>query len=231
MMETIFDWFGITQSSTNYDSFKIAFWSSLLSTLLISILVGLFLLWLENKVGNKLMQSQHAKETIVFRGKATTLLRLPPATAASIRAEEWLPSNHLELIKLIADSPIHIWKSEGKKDFHDLLQRCEGISNKYQDLLVASKTLNLILHNELAGNISCSINDAQPILGLVNEFKEYEEEFKKGPSHRMPFPVIEMYKKLTKDEANKKLIENYKQKRQELLMEIQNLEKVLIKAD
>ncbi|PHF65982.1 hypothetical protein [Priestia aryabhattai] len=227
MTETLFDWFGITQSSTNYDNFKIAFWSGLLSTLLISILVGLFLLWLENKVGKKLMQSQHAKETIVFKGKVTTLLRLPPATVASIRAEEWLPSNYLELIKLISDSPIHIWKSEGKKDFQGLLQRCEKISNKYEDLLVSSKTLNLILHDELAKNASYSIHNAEPILGLINNFKEYTEEFKKGLSHKMPLPVIQMYEKFTKTNSNKELVTNYQQARQTLLIEIESLKKEL----
>ncbi|MFJ7681132.1 hypothetical protein [Peribacillus butanolivorans] len=218
MIELLFNLFDIQHTTTNIDNFKIAFWSGLLYSLIIGILVALFTLYLEKRVSKNITKSQYEKETTVFLGRVITLLRLPKATMRSINAEEWLPTNYRELIKLISDNPIHVWESEGKKNYREMLKKCDIISSKYQDFLVASKELTLVLHMRLQDDVSSSISNAIPILGLINDFADFTESIKKGPSSAMPLPVIQVYNEIKVNEVVK--VTDYKEKRQDLLNEL-----------
>lgn len=217
MIELLFNLFDIQHSPANIDNFKIAFWSGLLYSLIIGILVALFTLYMERRVSKKITESQYEKETTVFIGKVTTLLRLPNSSIENINAEEWLPTNYKELINLISDNPIHVWESEGKKKYQEILKKCDNISSKYQDFLVASKRLSLVLHLRLHGDTSSSLLNAIPILGLINDYEQYKAKLKAGPSAEMPLPVIVVYNEIIVKEE----VKDYKEKRQELLIEME----------
>ncbi|MGE7637615.1 hypothetical protein [Peribacillus frigoritolerans] len=216
MIELLFNLFDIQHSPANIDNFKIAFWSGLLYSLIIGILVALFTLYMERRVSKKITESQYEKETAVFLGKVTTLLRLPIVTIENSNAEDWLPANYKELILLITDNPIHVWESEGKKKYQEMLKKCDNISSKYQDFLVASKSLTLVLHLRIQGDTSTSIRDAIPILGLINDFEVYKAKLKTSPSAEMPLPIKVIYNEIIEIEE----VKEYKEKRQELLGEL-----------
>jgi hypothetical protein len=172
--------------------FKISFWSGAIYTLLISFLVGIYLSYLEKRYDKRNEKRLNDREILVLVNKIRTIGKQPNIIHISPEAIKWVSTNLLDCIELISSSPIHIWKSNISTHYRNLLIHLENLYNSYEDFLVKSKELDLLLYQVGIKNQG----DKVIILGIFNKEADYVRRIKNAPSHEFPLPTYEAYTKI-----------------------------------
>ncbi|HWO95891.1 MAG TPA: hypothetical protein VNM45_06080 [Bacillus sp. (in: firmicutes)] len=254
MLNYLFELFGIQQTQANLDNFKIAFWSGFLYTLLISILVGLFLMWLERKISTKVSKRldilhkqeeyfRTEKEFESFKQELSSYFSLPAVIIPSNDAEDWIPSNYIKIILGIRYSPyINIEKAQDNRYFKlvNLLKKCEKITAAHEEFKVVSRDLTYVIanktseHNYKISNLSWDETKQLRELGIdETDYISAEtilaliNEFNEYPSHKKSSPAMRIYEGLKEDKLVNDKIKQYIDKKMELFSCINDLKEEL----
>jgi hypothetical protein len=185
--------------------FKISFWSGAIYTLLISFLVGIFLYFMEKRYDKRNIKRLNDREILILVNKMRTIGKQPNVFHISPDPIKWVSNNLLECIELISSSPIHIWKSNVSSHYSNLLIQLEKLYDSYEDYLVESKKLDLLLYQVGIKNKG----DKEIILGILNEEADYVRRLRNAPSHELPLPTYEAYKKIKDDQQSQIVVIDY----------------------
>ncbi|WP_230576822.1 hypothetical protein, partial [Bacillus rhizoplanae] len=176
MLNYLFELFGIQQTQANFDNFKIAFWSGFIYTLFCSILVGLFLMWLERRISkwiskkmeilkeeeNKMLKKKWEDEEFdslhkafqSYKKELNTYFSLPTVIIPDNHGLFWIPSNY---VKIINAYPPYITSEQKQNNryvkFVNLFKKFNNITKLYEEFKIVSDDITFEINEKISENI------------------------------------------------------------------------------